>query len=1097
MFAGPLYRSDGLSNSLSSFGWATVDEIDNDADAGGFNHDILNDARYSAILSDARAGLFDALIIAFPCSTFSASRFFDVDPPGPPPIRTATHPDGLPAAELDPEHANELRLANLLLDRVVEIALAAYRSPKQTTIVLENPADRSIRGSNAFSNDLADHGSIFATSAFARLRGGIQLSSLCTFAYCRLRDGAQKYTTLFYTNDAARVLDKLNDPAYQCNHQGKHAEVAGGRGANGKWLSTAHAAYPTALCDILASAVTMARTGDPRRLSEQQVRGVALPPAPKADPPRPSLTQRYSNATASAADAAPPPLTSPTALPSPPTSRHRPSAIPFPNLDGGPASPTPLHVPPPVADPLAAPRTLARQGRADRPVRSSTSAVRDPSLDAAARARADGKSSRATAKRQQKYEHLSVPPTIAESPGRELDESAHESYVPSFDPGAIEAHVAALVFDAYRSETIPVGPWLEIEVDEIPAGATQVGNDLYAVEASVTADGLHDALLTQIPFSRLDKETYQSYYALLVALRADSADAPSNHAEAVKMGDDWIAAESKELKNHHSNKSWSVVDRDKVPRGRHVHKLVWVYKAKRDGTLKARLCVQGCTLRAGIDFDQVFSSTLRHSSARGIFAYGKRHGCSFRSVDFVAAYLQGSFLDGEVVYTRMPEGHVELDSRGRPRVCRIEKPIYGIPQSGRRLQRCIFPWFTAQGLRQLSDSDDCVFVYDDPNGDESFAVGVYVDNLHIAHSTALDSCGVAVDSSSYYAKFMSALEADWDVVDEGPMLDLLGMEIIDHGDRVTLHQHTFVEKILDKYLDFEHPRLLKFLNAGRASSTSLSDFVLPYVSGLVATVDAAVEAHEAGSGTPSHPHLVSTYQGVVGSLMYLTTATRADIAFPVHQLCRCMACPTPELMDAVSHILIYLYFNRAVGLTYDSSRSELEGFSDASWETRFSTSGWVVFWQGAAIQWGSRKQNCVSLSSCESEIVALSEASKDMVYFRKFVSGLDADSIDGPSPTSTDNKGARDISYNPEHHNRIKHIQRRHFYVRDMVEAGELVVPLVSTKDNHADFLTKCLDLPTFNKFRASIMNIDPSPLKTQIRPHVVSVLPSAEPSAM
>ena len=42
--------------------------------------------------------------------------------------------------------------------------------------------------------------------------------------------------------------------------------------------------------------------------------------------------------------------------------------------------------------------------------------------------------------------------------------------------------------------------------------------------------------------------------------------------------------------------------------------------------------------------------------------------------------------------------------------------------------------------------------------------------------------------------------------------------------------------------------------------------------------------------------------------------------------------------------------------------------------------------------------------------------------------------------------GARDLAYNPEFHQRSKHVKRRHFYVRDVVEDGELVVPLIGTQ---------------------------------------------------
>ena len=60
-------------------------------------------------------------------------------------------------------------------------------------------------------------------------------------------------------------------------------------------------------------------------------------------------------------------------------------------------------------------------------------------------------------------------------------------------------------------------------------------------------------------------------------------------------------------------------------------------------------------------------------------------------------------------------------------------------------------------------------------------------------------------------------------------------------------------------------------------------------------------------------------------------------------------------------------------------------------------------WQGAALHWGSRKQQCIALSTCEAEIIALSEGAKDMVYFRKLVAGLDAPE-QGPSPLSTDSQ---------------------------------------------------------------------------------------------
>ena len=69
-----------------------------------------------------------------------------------------------------------------------------------------------------------------------------------------------------------------------------------------------------------------------------------------------------------------------------------------------------------------------------------------------------------------------------------------------------------------------------------------------------------------------------------------------------------------------------------------------------------------------------------------------------------------------------------------------------------------------------------------------------------------------------------------------------------------------------------------------------------------------------------------------------------------------------------------------------------------------------------------------------------------------------------------DNQAGRDLAYNPEHHQKTKHIERRHFYVRELVEDGRIVVPFVRSADNIADFSTKPLPSKTFFRFRDIIM---------------------------
>ena len=169
------------------------------------------------------------------------------------------------------------------------------------------------------------------------------------------------------------------------------------------------------------------------------------------------------------------------------------------------------------------------------------------------------------------------------------------------------------------------------------------------------------------------------------------------------------------------------------------------------------------------------------------------------------------------------------------------------------------------------------------------------------------------------------------------------------------------------------------------------------------------------------------FQAIVGSLLYCATHTRPDIAYAVGLLCRAMSRPTPQLHAAALRILYYLHMHRTVGLRYEPSAACLRGFTDSDWAVKHSTSGFVFEYCSAAISWSSRKQPTIALSSCEAEIMAASEGAKEAIYLRNFLSEL-GEAVSQPTPMAVDNKGAQDLSYNPEHHARTEHIERRHYF---------------------------------------------------------------------
>ena len=103
--------------------------------------------------------------------------------------------------------------------------------------------------------------------------------------------------------------------------------------------------------------------------------------------------------------------------------------------------------------------------------------------------------------------------------------------------------------------------------------------------------------------------------------------------------------------------------------------------------------------------------------------------------------------------------------------------------------------------------------------------------------------------------------------------------------------------------------------------------------------------------------------------------------------------------------------------------------------------------------------------------MAASEAAKEALYLSALLRELDV-LPEGPVELGLDNTAAIAISYNPEHHSRTKHIDRRHFFVRECVERHQLRVPYVNTADNLADFFTKPLPPKQFYAMRDQIMNV-------------------------
>nr|GFB10754.1 retrovirus-related Pol polyprotein from transposon TNT 1-94 [Tanacetum cinerariifolium] len=105
--------------------------------------------------------------------------------------------------------------------------------------------------------------------------------------------------------------------------------------------------------------------------------------------------------------------------------------------------------------------------------------------------------------------------------------------------------------------------------------------------------------------------------------------------------------------------------------------------------------------------------------------------------------------------------------------------------------------------------------------------------------------------------------------------------------------------------------------------------------------------------------------------------------------------------------------------------------------------------------WSSKKQNCMSISTTESEYVTVSGCCAQVLWMRTQLTdyGFFYDKV----PIYYDSKSAIAISCNPVQHTRTKHIDVRYHFIKDHVKKGTIELYFVGTKYQDADLFTKYL----------------------------------------
>jgi len=390
--------------------------------------------------------------------------------------------------------------------------------------------------------------------------------------------------------------------------------------------------------------------------------------------------------------------------------------------------------------------------------------------------------------------------------------------------------------------------------------------------------------------------------------------------------------------------------------------------------------------------------------------------------------LNGKLTDE--VYMRQPEGFVIEGQENL--VCKLKRSIYGLKQSPRCWNHTIDSQLKSMGFEQ-STSDPCLYV---ASAGEMFVIAVYIDDIVLGSRNDKKMLDVKITLSQCF-----------EMKDLGMLHHFLGVEVFNNTStgKIWVGQPLYTERVLERFgMEFSKP-----------TSTPASP-------------DTKLQKKAADGVMVSQ----KLYQAAVGTLLYLSTKTRPDIAFAVSNVARFCAEPTEEHWSAVKRIFRYLRGTKNMGLLYDRDKSKaLVGYSDADWagslDDRRSTSGYVFLSGGAAISWRSQKQTCIALSTAEAEYVALSSATQEALWLQQLVN--DVCGTASVISILEDNQSAICLANNPQFHGKMKHVEIKYHFVRDQVEKKKIKLVYCRSEDMLADVFTKDLPIQQFQKLRKMI----------------------------
>jgi hypothetical protein len=375
---------------------------------------------------------------------------------------------------------------------------------------------------------------------------------------------------------------------------------------------------------------------------------------------------------------------------------------------------------------------------------------------------------------------------------------------------------------------------------------------------------------------------------------------------------------------------------------------------------------------------------------------------------------------------RMPPGYKKQGT-----ILQLNKALYGLRISPLLWQRHFTAFLTELGFSPVPH-EPCSMIRD------GVFIFFYVDDIVLAYHKRHKEAARKVEEE---------LRKRYTLTGGEDLQWFLGVEIIrDLEERkIWLSQTAYVEKIA---------RLAT--NKGQRHNTPMARVELVAREGLATRGE------------------INLYQRKIGSLLYAAVNTRPDIAFPVSRLARFLTNPGPIHQEAADRVLLYLESTKLLALSFGGD-DNLVVASDASFADntadRKSSQGYVIKLFGGLVAWRANKQDNVTTSTTEAELLALSQVAKESMFVRMLLEELRVELTDKTITIQCDNTQTirlinEEIS---QLTTKLRHVDIHNHWLRQEAKRKSIKVVYVPSGEMLADGFTKILPANNWPQFLTQV----------------------------